>query len=165
MAVHGLAILPGRNEAGISNRGKTFLHHAVHSLAQFSSWPGEVNSLLSNYLVFKPLPPHVQYRCHLNMVPKADFRGMTPLHWAANRGRIDVARLLVKNGADINKADESGKTPLDLASLWRSPEGGVIMHYAAPGFCYDEVVQLLIDCGADRDIAENGGNAPHQFPG
>ena len=29
LAVHGLAILLGRNEAGISNRGKTFLHHAV----------------------------------------------------------------------------------------------------------------------------------------
>ena len=29
LAVHGLAILLGRNEAGISNRGKTFLLHAV----------------------------------------------------------------------------------------------------------------------------------------
>ena len=29
MAVHGLAILLGRNEAGISNKGKFFLHHAV----------------------------------------------------------------------------------------------------------------------------------------
>ena len=31
LAVHGLAILLGRNEAGISNRGKIFLHHAVVS--------------------------------------------------------------------------------------------------------------------------------------
>ena len=31
LAVHGLAILLGRNEAGISNRGKIFLHHAVFS--------------------------------------------------------------------------------------------------------------------------------------
>ena len=29
LAVHGLAILLGRNEAGISNRGNIFLHHAV----------------------------------------------------------------------------------------------------------------------------------------
>ena len=29
LAVHGLAILLGRNEAGISNRGKKFLHHTV----------------------------------------------------------------------------------------------------------------------------------------
>ena len=30
LAVHGLAILHGRNEAGISNSGKVFLHHAVY---------------------------------------------------------------------------------------------------------------------------------------
>ena len=29
LAVHGLAVLPGRIEAGISNRGKFFLHHVV----------------------------------------------------------------------------------------------------------------------------------------
>ena len=29
LAVQGLAILLGRNEAGISNKGKNFLHHAV----------------------------------------------------------------------------------------------------------------------------------------
>ena len=29
LAVYGLVILLGRNEAGISNKGKTFLHHAV----------------------------------------------------------------------------------------------------------------------------------------
>ena len=34
LAVHGLAILIGRNEAGISNRGKIFLHHAVVGGAQ-----------------------------------------------------------------------------------------------------------------------------------
>ena len=30
LAVHGLAILLGKNKAGISKRGKFFLHHAVH---------------------------------------------------------------------------------------------------------------------------------------
>ena len=68
---------------------------------------------------------------------------MTPLHWAANRGRKDVARLLVESGADINKADLSGKTPLHWASQWMS-----LPHNTAQGFCYGEVVQLLIDCGA-----------------
>ena len=37
LAVHGLAILLGRNEAGISNRGKFFLHHAVYSLVESES--------------------------------------------------------------------------------------------------------------------------------
>ena len=30
LAVQGLAILLGRNEAGISNMGEIFLHHAVN---------------------------------------------------------------------------------------------------------------------------------------
>ena len=34
LAVQGLAILLGRNEAGISNRGKFFLHHAVQGRAK-----------------------------------------------------------------------------------------------------------------------------------
>ena len=33
LAVHGLAILLGRNKAAISNRGKKILHHAVHALS------------------------------------------------------------------------------------------------------------------------------------
>ena len=37
LAVHGLAILLGRNEAGISNRGKKILHHAVMTLAALNS--------------------------------------------------------------------------------------------------------------------------------
>ena len=35
LAVHGLAILLGRNEAGISNRGQFFLHLSVRFLAEF----------------------------------------------------------------------------------------------------------------------------------
>ena len=34
LAVHGLVILLGRNEAGISNMGKFFLHHAVYPYVQ-----------------------------------------------------------------------------------------------------------------------------------
>ena len=43
LAVHGLAILLGRNEAGISNRGKFFLHHAV-----FQRVPNEERFLILN---------------------------------------------------------------------------------------------------------------------
>ena len=34
LAVHGLAILLGRNEAGISNRENIFLNHAVEKVRQ-----------------------------------------------------------------------------------------------------------------------------------
>ena len=38
--------------------------------------------------------------------------GRTPLHWAAHGGHFDVIRLLVKKGADVNAADNSGGTAL-----------------------------------------------------
>jgi len=40
---------------------------------------------------------------------------MTPLHFAADRGYSDVARLLVAHGADINAVDNELQTPLMYA--------------------------------------------------
>jgi ankyrin repeat protein len=41
--------------------------------------------------------------------------GMTPLHDAVFRGRVDVAKLLLSFGADAKLKDYSGRTPKDLA--------------------------------------------------
>lgn len=38
--------------------------------------------------------------------------GWTPLHEAANHGREDVTRLLVKNGANLSARAVDGLTPL-----------------------------------------------------
>jgi len=45
---------------------------------------------------------------------------MTALHWAASRGKTQVARLLLEHGADVNVRDKFGMTPSRLAS--RYPE-------------------------------------------
>lgn len=39
----------------------------------------------------------------------------TALHWAADRGDLAIADLLLKRGADRTLADKQGRTPLDLA--------------------------------------------------
>ncbi|KAI3644790.1 hypothetical protein MP228_010954 [Amoeboaphelidium protococcarum] len=39
----------------------------------------------------------------------------TPLHWAAYQGHLQVAQLLLNNGADPSIKNESGKTAVDLA--------------------------------------------------
>jgi ankyrin repeat protein len=44
-----------------------------------------------------------------------DYRGYTPLHYAAE-GHIDVAKFLLANGADINAMNRRGETALHVAA-------------------------------------------------
>ncbi len=46
----------------------------------------------------------------------ADNTGRTPLHYALKYGSQDVARFLIKKGADYNRADNDGITPVQLAA-------------------------------------------------
>lgn len=45
-----------------------------------------------------------------------DGHGRTPLHWAAMTGRVDVMRLLLECGAEIDAVDHLNRTPLFLAA-------------------------------------------------
>jgi ankyrin repeat protein len=42
--------------------------------------------------------------------------GMTPLHWAAQEGYVDMAELLIAKGAAVNAKDDEGRRPLRVAS-------------------------------------------------
>ena len=64
-----------------------------------------------------------------------DLQDITPLHLAAETNSIDIARLLIDSGADIEAKDNDGLTP---------------MHWAAETNSLD-VVRLLIDRGANND--------------
>jgi ankyrin repeat protein len=59
-------------------------------------------------------------------VPRIDARdrdsGATPLYNAASWGKLDVARLLIEKGADVNARNKSGKTPLAAAEENGFPE-------------------------------------------
>ena len=68
----------------------------------------------------------------------------TPLHVAAHRGYLDIVRLLVDAGADVNakEGNYSKSTPLH----WAAKEGNL------------QVVKLLVESGAELNIKDNWFN-------
>jgi hypothetical protein len=73
-----------------------------------------------------------------------DQAGSSPLTWAARVGNVALARELVKRGAHINATDELGWTAL--------------FHAAAAQEL--EMVQLLLDSGADAAVRDWEGKTP-----
>ena len=66
---------------------------------------------------------------------------MTALDFVAIYGHTDTAKLLLDRGANIDLADNDGKTALDFAAI-----NGHL-----------HIVTLLLDRGANINIADNGG--------
>jgi len=56
--------------------------------------------------------------------------GRTPLHFAAEIGRKEVLRMLIRYGADINALDKSGKTPAEMSD---KPKISEFIRKGAPG--------------------------------
>lgn len=49
-------------------------------------------------------------------VSATDATGKTALHWAAQNGKENVAKLLIENGTNVDVMDKSGRTPLLVAA-------------------------------------------------
>jgi hypothetical protein len=75
---------------------------------------------------------------------KDDKYGQTPLHFAAFNDRLDVAKLLLADKADVNAKAKNGSTPLHLA--------------AAKG--NKDMVELLLTNKADVNAVDNDGWSP-----
>ena len=75
------------------------------------------------------------------MVPQ---NGYTPLHIAAKKNQVDIARLLLDHGAKPNCESKNGYTPLHLASQ----EG------------HTDIVELLVQRKADVNCRAKPGLTP-----
>lgn len=76
-----------------------------------------------------------------------DSEGRTPLHWAVDRGHLNITELLVSKNADINAKDNEGQSAL---------------HYAA--VCDREAIaEFLVKQNADTDLKDDDGNAAYDL--
>src|SRR5262245_5452207 len=116
-------------------------------------------------------------------VGAAQGDGMTALHWAAERGDVAMADMLVYAGANVSAVTRIGQyTPLHLASRSgsapvvaallkagadasaRSTTTGVTALHLAASAGNANVVKLLLDAGADANAKEHEwGQTPLMF--
>lgn len=61
--------------------------------------------------------PKIFSRSILCELLNAPQDGRTPLHWAATSNSVDIARYLIDQGADVNRGDSGGWTPLHIAGM------------------------------------------------
>jgi len=105
---------------------------------------------------------------------------MTPLHWAAYVGLMDVVALMLANKAAVNAKDNSGQTPLhtatdqghrDVAELLlankalvnaKDNEGITPLHRAALRG-HKDLAKLLLANGAESNAKNNKGQTPLQY--
>ncbi|KAL2550807.1 Acyl-CoA-binding domain-containing protein 1 [Forsythia ovata] len=73
-----------------------------------------------------------------------DSEGRTPLHWAVDRGHVNVIELILNNNADLNAKDNEGQTPLHYAALCERAA----------------IAELLVKHNADIEMKDNDGNSP-----
>ena len=108
---------------------------------------------------------------------KSSRTGSTPLHFATNYGRKEIAELLISKSADVNPMGGGGKTPLSYAVGEGHKEivellianGADVnakgtdetspLHFAAMNG-HTEIAELLIDKGADVNAKDEDGETP-----
>lgn len=82
----------------------------------------------------------------------------TPIHQAAWKGDVESIRALVKEGTDINAADDLGATPL----YWAARGGHALGPHRCRGEAEDRpaVIAALLELGADPNVRDRRPRIP-----
>jgi len=83
------------------------------------------------------------YQRNPNIVQVRDKDGMTPLHWASDRGHVEIVQFLLSHGADVNLQDHCDNTSLHIAAMSGQKD----------------IVRLLLDARADLTIVNCEGES------
>eukprot|EP00035_Acanthoeca_spectabilis_P013466 m.251071 g.251071 ORF g.251071 m.251071 type:complete len:254 (-) comp15894_c1_seq1:133-894(-) len=83
------------------------------------------------------------------LVAQTDDSGMTLLHWASDRGHVEICRYLIDNAADVNAVDAESMSPLHYASVCD----------------HDELIEILLAAGADASLKDKDGLTPAETRG
>ena len=107
-----------------------------------------------------------------------DADGYTWFHYAVHGCSKDVLQSIIAKGADVNATSKGNGTPLMLASWYgqvdaikvllsagadqtiKDANGYTWIHYAVRGGCSKEVLQSIIDHGADVNVTNEEGDTP-----
>ncbi len=100
----------------------------------------------------------------------ADEYGYTPIHWAAQKGFVEILKILKSFNADFNILDKRGINPLVSAynendlktmkillergadpNLWKDTKGETLLHYACRKG-KTEIIKLLLEYGANPNL-------------
>ncbi|WP_342026022.1 ankyrin repeat domain-containing protein [Cytobacillus pseudoceanisediminis] len=99
---------------------------------------------LASYLGHKEIVEYlVQKGADVNSASKNSMKVM-PLHSAVATKKVDIAEVLLKNGAKVNAKQDSGWTPLHEAALHG----------------HSDMIKLLLRFGADKTIKKDDGDTP-----
>lgn len=104
----------------------------------------ETEKSASDYVREGDIEKVKQYLSVNSNVNELDINGLGLIHWAADRGFLEMLMLLISFDADVNLRDKDGQTAL---------------HYAA--CCgYIDCVKFLLKKGADTAILDSDGFNP-----
>ncbi len=105
-------------------------------------------------------------------VNAADVLDKTALHYAAAWGRIQIAELLIANGADVNTKSVTGRTPLDIANKNNKSEIADLLrchggkHGTIHGAALDgdiEAVKEFLAAATNVNAMDDVGQTPLHF--